>query len=198
MAQVDIVLASVIGGSLLIAFLIWRAKQPERGDDFDLLDTLEQHRLERAKRASAAAQSPQPDRLAVHVAEAVRSLGYFHEAAIPDLIELCRSQRPFNMGRGIDRAAFEHLLTPGADDDYHGSYVTFLRIHHNLGRDDDIRRLANAPTDMRVQLFCPDGSGCAAAAKKHRSTRSRRGNLNLPLPGCDREWCGCHWSPALD
>ncbi|MCX9146575.1 hypothetical protein [Erythrobacter sp. WG] len=148
--------------------------------------------------ASFIIHGQMPDRFRLHLAEAIRSLGYFRMDALDQLLEMYREQWP----RGLSSTMFRSsdigplLSDKGAADPDHAQKATTNRAHFNLRREEfDLKEIHGA---TGLMFWAPRGCVCSQASERDGAKVNLSGKWSLPLPGCNREWCPCNWTWSFD
>lgn len=144
--------------------------------------------------ASFVHHRPAPAELGEFVAEAVRALGYFREDAIDELTAIYAAEWPTGTSSTMLGRQAQHLLAEKGLAEPAAAKLTTLRITANVQR----LRFEEGREHWdgfspRLRFRCSGRHACSPAMELLDSLYPWRDRPALPLPGCDREWCGCHW-----
>jgi hypothetical protein len=149
--------------------------------------------------AAAAIESPLMTMdLEPYVAEAVGALGYFKPDAIVWFVQSMRKaeKRGTDLDRVMDDRWREYLSEAGNADPLHAVTTTYRRARARAR--DEAQRQRTLPLLKREPPIFPavifhkaPQDPCVPASDIDRSVH--RLPPELPLPGCDREICGCSW-----
>ena len=132
------------------------------------------------------------------VLEAVARLGYFEPSIVEWMIAemLAAEARGTDLSRVMDDDWRRHLTAKGLENPEHAVTTTYRRARARAR--DHAYRVRTMPLLTREPPIFPaiifhaaPQSPCAAAVALDRSVH--RLPPELPLPGCDREVCGCSW-----
>jgi len=137
-----------------------------------------------------------PDAFAEHLAEAVRSLGYFELSAIPALVDLYRQRWEGGTSSSIlRREEIAPLLSAkGASDPRHAQMATYSRAIFNLWREeDDARERVWLRMGEEVRFTARAKWLCEEARSQDGTVRPIKERWSIPLSGCGQEWCPCRW-----
>lgn len=137
------------------------------------------------------------------VREAIKALGYFRSDRADQLIALFADIWPKGLSADVLLRHYE-AITPllsskGLSNPRHAARATTLRVIFNQQRHEAKELFSDHPYLSATVTFRARGDACCSRSREMDGNVSLLSDrTDLPLPGCNAEWCPCRWDGNAD